>query len=327
VGFRQKPSNVSSIQNLNMIAKPSLIHLAGCALAVSAFVPGWKPLPAAAGLRQGMNEGRDLPQTSALGGITAGSGEDISASGKKATAADSPTIGQGSSARDLLAHLGKHHGLLTEDGITALGGIFCTSTGPLPRHEAFSRLLPGLTKENTFAIRNPWGTPDPMDPVFRDFHFTWGKTAGIEAVMSGVGTDAPDRGPSLAGWASADPAAASAWLRNLELSDSAYDPLIKVRGLANTNPPENPWDFRDIALPWAGKSPSRAIGWLESLGDSRGRNEGMSAAYAFWASKDDVTASQSLVNTPPSTSKDYAINGFVTPWVRRDPEAARIWVG
>jgi hypothetical protein len=94
-----------------------------------------------------------------------------------------------------------------------------------------------------------------MDPVFRDFHFTWGKTAGIEAVMSGVGADAPDRGPSLAGWASADPAAASAWLRDLELSDSAYDPLIKVRALANTNPPENPWDFRDIALPWAGKSP------------------------------------------------------------------------
>ena len=310
-----------------MIGRHSLIHLAGCALAVSAFVPGWKPLPSAAGLRQGMNEVRDLPQTSALGGITAGSGEDISASGKKATAADSPTIGQGSSARDLLAHLGKHHGLLTEDGITALGGIFCTSTGPLPRHEAFSRLLPGLTKETTLAIRNPWGTPNPMDPVFRDFHFTWGKTAGIEAVMSGVGTDAPDRGPSLAGWASADPAAASAWLRNLELSDSAYDPLIKVRALANTNPPENPWDFRDIALPWAGKSPSRAIGWLESLGDSRGRNEGMSAAYASWASKDDVTASQSLVNTPPSTSKDYAINGFVTPWVRRDPEAARIWVG
>jgi hypothetical protein len=238
-----------------MIGRHSLIHLAGCALAVSAFVPGWKPLPSAAGLRQGMNEVRDLPQTSALGGITAGSGKDISASGKRTTAADSPTIGQGSSARDLLAHLGKHPGLLIEDGITGLGEVFRTSTGPLPRHEAFSRLLPCLTKETTLAIRNPWGTPNPMDPVFRDFHFTWGKTAGIEAVMSGVGADAPDRGPSLAGWASADPAAASAWLRDLELSDSAYDPLIKVRALANTNPPENPWDFRDIALPWAGKSP------------------------------------------------------------------------
>jgi hypothetical protein len=324
VGFRQKPSNVSSIQNLNVTAKPSLIHLAGCVLAVSAFSLGWKLRLSAAGLTQGMNQRRDVPKTSALGGTNPGSGKDISASGKKAIAADPPTIGQGSSAPDLQARRGKHPGALTENEIATLGEIFRTSTDPLPRHEAFLRLLSGLTKENALAIRDQLGTLDPNDPVFRDFHFTWGKIAGIEAVMSGVGRDAPDMGPSLAGWASADPAAASAWRRNLELSDSAYDPLTKVRALANTNPTENPWDFRDIALPWAGKSPSRAIGWMESLGDSRGRNEGMSAAYASWASKNNVTASQSLVNRPPSTSNDYAINGFVTPSVRRDPEATRI---
>jgi len=289
------------------------------------------------------------------------------------------------------------------------------------------------------AIRDQLGTLDPNDPAFRDFYFTWGKVAGIEAVMRGVSTDAPDMGPSLAGWASADPAAASTWLRKLDLSDPAYDPLTKGRGLtepnlraylahdlvnslaatnpsaalalaaslaadghgvpgliesiahqvsknqgwdaaarwaagqsdaagnvpfqrpdgqtgmetargaalrtvaqemaqsdplraanwalANTNPTENPWVFRDIAIPWAGKSPTEAIGWLESLGDSPGRNEGMSAVYASWASKDDVAASQSLVNMPPSTARDYAINGFVTPLAGRDPEAARIWVG
>ncbi len=63
------------------------------------------------------------------------------------------------------------------------------------------------------------------------------------------------------------------------------------------------------------------------MGDSRGRNEGKSAAYASRASKDDVAASQSLVNMAPSTSRDYAINGFVTPLAGRDPEAARIWAG
>lgn len=425
----------------------------------------------------------------------------------------------------------------TYEDINTLGKSLHESTDPLAKRKAFGRLPTGLTKENAVEIRGQIDPLEASDAMFREFHFAWGKIGRMEAVLHGTDAQKSDRGPALADWASADPAAATAWydslpekgkganrgqmkeafvhglaiadpakavdfvmglsdakdprarqmrgiiaekqiqaggadsaasgaatlpdgemrnhanyeiarakvrtdpaaaaawLRNLDLSDSPYDPLTKVRGLtgenprgylahelvnglaatdsaaalalasslaadghgvpgliesmghqvlknrgldaaarwaaglsdaagtvpyqrpdgqtemetargaalrtvaremaqtnpsgaahwalANTNPNENPWVFRDIAIPRAAKSPSQAIDWLESLGDSRGRNEGMSAAYASWASKDDVAVSQSLVNMPSSTSKDYAINGFVTPLVRRDSEAAR----
>ena len=43
---------------------------------------------------------------------------------------------------------------------------------------------------------------------FREFHFAWGKIAGTVAVLFGADTEMADMSPALAGWASADPAAA-----------------------------------------------------------------------------------------------------------------------
>ncbi len=84
-----------------MITKYSLIHLAGCAFAVSAFLLGWKlrssPVDGES-VRGGDREGL---QWSATGRRPAGQGDDLSAAGKISAAAGSPSPGHGTSATGL----------------------------------------------------------------------------------------------------------------------------------------------------------------------------------------------------------------------------------
>jgi len=141
--------------------------------------------------------------------------------------------------------------------IAALGLAYRTATDPLKRRAAFQALLGGLTRENAASIRRELGKLNPDDPDFRDFHFAWGKVAGIAAVMNGVSTDEPDMAPSLAGWAAADPAGAAAWFRNLDLNDPAFAPLIKDRGI----PPEQIRAYlaRDLVSSLANSDPAAAL--------------------------------------------------------------------
>ena len=157
----------------------------------------------------------------------------------------------------LLSAGGSKLGSLSAADIAALAETYRTATDPLNRREAFLALLSGLTKDNAALIRKELGNLNPGDPDFRDFFFAYGKAAGLEAVMSGVTTDAPDMGPTLAGWAAADPAAAAAWFRNLNLNDPAYAPLIKDRGI----PPEQLRSYlaRDLVASLANSDPAGAL--------------------------------------------------------------------
>jgi|GEM_PF-6649006 len=120
-----------------MIAKYSLIHLAGCALAVSAFVLGWKLHSSPVDGESVRIGDRGGLQGSATDRSPAGSGNDVSASGKKSTAAGSPTPGHGTSATGLPGRRQKQAGTLSESDIAALAEAFRTSTDPLQRREAF----------------------------------------------------------------------------------------------------------------------------------------------------------------------------------------------
>ncbi len=126
--------------------------------------------------------------------------------------------------------------------ISELGDRFRQATDPIEKRKAFADLLAGLTAENALEIREQIAHLKDSDPDFRDFHYAWGKLAGLEAVLHGLETtDKKDMGPTLAGWASNDPTAARGWYDTLEKEGKggANKQAMKsalVHGLAIANP-------------------------------------------------------------------------------------------
>ncbi|MCB1095944.1 MAG: hypothetical protein KDN22_10250 [Verrucomicrobiae bacterium] len=131
---------------------------------------------------------------------------------------------------------------LNSERIAELGERLRRTTDPIARREAFAELLAGLTAENALEIREQVAHLNDNDPDFRDFHYAWGQVAGLEAVLHGLETtDKKDMGPSLAGWASADPSAALEWYNALENegNQGANQQSMKaalVHGLAIADP-------------------------------------------------------------------------------------------
>lgn len=80
-----------------------------------------------------------------------------------------------------------------------------------------------------------------------------------------------------------------------------------------------------VAHQWAGRNPTEAVTWFESLGASQGKSQGISAAYGQWGARDPEAASQYLYNLPNSSDKNFAINGFISGLAHSDPETAVIW--
>lgn len=105
---------------------------------------------------------------------------------------------------------------LNSSQISMLGERLRRATDPISKREAFAELLAGMTVENALEIREQIAHLKDHDPEFRDFHYAWGKVAGLDAVLHGLETDKEDVGPTLAGWASADPASAMEWYETLE---------------------------------------------------------------------------------------------------------------
>lgn len=125
--------------------------------------------------------------------------------------------------------------------IAELGEQLRRATDPITKRALFSELMAGLTAENALEIREQITHLGGDDPDFRDFHYAWGRVAGLEAVLHGMETDESDMGPSLAGWASSDPAAARDWYAALENEGNrgANQQALKaalVHGLAIADP-------------------------------------------------------------------------------------------
>ena len=80
-----------------------------------------------------------------------------------------------------------------------------------------------------------------------------------------------------------------------------------------------------VAHQWAGRNPTEAVAWFESLDPSRGKSQGISAAYGQWGARDPEAASQYLYDLPNSSEKNFAINGFISGLAHSDPETAVIW--
>ncbi|MFT5411487.1 MAG: hypothetical protein ACI9NC_004222 [Verrucomicrobiales bacterium] len=68
-----------------------------------------------------------------------------------------------------------------------------------------------------------------------------------------------------------------------------------------------------------------ALEWAADLPEGSLRNNAWSAAYAVWAAQDPHAAVQSIVELPPSTDRDLAINGFTAAYAHADGERATVW--
>lgn len=203
---------------------------------------------------------------------------------------------------------------LTTESIAELGLEFRRTTDPILKREAFAKLIAGLTSENALEIRKQIEHLDSDDPNFRDFHFAWGKIGGSAAVLNGAETDKRDMGPTLAGWASADPAAARAWYDSLEEKgrkglnrDSMKEAF--VHGLAIADPAKAA-DFV-MELGMAGDPRSRQL--MSIVADKMIQSGGASAA-AGWASA-----------LPEGELRGHALYDVAKAMVRDDPAAAAAW--
>lgn len=151
------------------------------------------------------------------------------------------------SESELAASPSPENRALNSSRIAAIGDRLRRTADPIEKRQAFAELLAGLTAENALEIREQIAHLDADDAEFRDFHYAWGKVAGLDAVLNGLETDKRDAGPTLAGWASADPAAAKEWYDTLENegNQGANKQAMKaalVHGLAIADP-ANAADF------------------------------------------------------------------------------------
>ncbi len=234
---------------------------------------------------------------------------------------------------------------LTTAAITALGIDFRTAVDPLLRREAFAKLLAGLTAENALEIRKQIEHLDADDPGFRDFHFAWGKIGGAEAVLHGAETGKRDMGATLAGWASADPAAARAWFDSLDKKDGKGSEKLKeafVHGLAIADPTKATEYVMELG---AAKDPrakemmsivaekiltaggrDSATSWARGLPDGDLRSHALYEIARTQARQDPAAASAwaaPLASGPGGTAMVYGIS---SEWASRDGAAAAKWL-
>ena len=237
---------------------------------------------------------------------------------------------------------------LTDEDIEELGRQFRTELDPIKKRALFGRLLAGLTVENALQIRKQIENLDPNSAEFTEFHYAWGKIGGAEAVLHGVGTPVRDMEATLAGWASADPAAARAWFASLDkqgdrtTANQDHLKMAMVQGLANTDP-ARATEFV-LGLAAAGdkqseqmlgiitgkvlqsKGAAEAAAWATALPSGPLRTSAMSQVARDYA-KSDPQAAAAWAARYSNDQNGGRITGEVSgQWARQDGTAAVGWV-
>ncbi len=280
--------------------KPSLSTAAWISLAAGAFALGWalKPGPDGDSAR---GEGGG---SSVLSAISASSSSRI-AGHHTGTGGAGP--GPGASGKS-------NAGPLTAAGIAALGEEFRSARDPLARRDAFAKLLAGLTVENALEVRKQIDHLNSDSAEFRDFHFAWGKIGGADAVLHGAGTDKQDMGPAMAGWASANPAAARAW----------YDALPEK----SEKPPRREQMKEAIVHGLAIADPAKAVEFVTALGaagDPKARQMMGIVTEKMLQSAGPAAAAAWATSLPEGELRGHALFEVARARVRADPAQAAAW--
>ena len=320
--------------------KTLLVHGTWLVVASCAFVIGYRMFPAHE--RNAVSSGLDRSSVDG-GGLLAGGRTTV---GMGVTADGQSGLGQASlSGRD----------------IDLLGEMFRTAASPIERRLGFSKLLEGLSAENALQIREQIAHMDHRSSEFREFHYAWGAVAGEEAALFGASTKEDDMSPALAGWANADPNAALAWFKNLDMAnDPRFDSLLKerklneanlrqhlmvglVQGLANADPTMASEVIGEVAQGPHDRSahrmmhtvvesvlrtnkPAGAVQWAEALPEGQSRNLAMSRVADRYADEDPQAAASWAESYTDNPENANVVGEVGHSWAAKDPNAAVDWV-
>ena len=145
--------------------------------------------------------------------------------------------------------------------VAELGQKFKSAEDPDSRKIAFQAMMSALTRENARSMREQVSHLHPDSPEFKEFHYRWGKIGGSDAVMYGQQTKKPDMLITLAGWASAEPDAATDWFSNLPKHDK--------KSFANQG-----YMMRGLVHGLTDNDPSRALDFVQALHETNHHQKG-----------------------------------------------------
>jgi hypothetical protein len=235
---------------------------------------------------------------------------------------------------------------LTESDILELGRQFKNPLDPIQRRLAFARLLEGLTVDNALQIREQIAHLDGESAEFREFHYAWGAIGGSDAVLNGTETKERDMAATLAGWASADPAAAMNWFNSLPEKNEKFSAQdLKtgmIHGLANNDPSlaaSYVFKFAEGGDGQAEKmlgivtekvlqvsEPAEAADWAAGLPDSALRASAMDRVAHDYVAKDPVAAAAWAEQFAGDSKNARVIEEVGDEWAERDPKASIAWL-
>ena len=319
------------------------VHGAWGVVAIASFVIGSQMFP---------GNGSSAPADPNGAG---GPGERCWVSGGR-NAADSTSAERRSDRRgDRAAEL-KNGGsvVLTGRDIEGLGETFRKAGSPIERRLAFSKLLEGLTAENATLIREQIADLPDNSPEFREFHYAWGAIGGSKAVEFGADTEKNDMTATIAGWASADSAAAINWLEGLAddpalaklFTDKGIDPeQMKDRlmmGVVFGVSDSDPTAASDLVLERIQAGDGRAnwmmgmiaekmlrsedtadvAAWAQDLPSGAARAAALSKVAENYSNGDPQKTVQWLESIPDSGDTSDAMQSAFADWARKSPEAS-----
>lgn len=218
-------------------------------------------------------------------------------------------------------------------------------SNPISRRLAFSRLLASLTPDNALEIREQLVSFGADGEQWRDFNYSWGALAGMEAFTFAASSEERDLDAVLTGWASADPNGALALLDNLpEDMKGSRDRLAAnvVAGLADRDPTLATDLVLRLAREGAGQpenliaivasetlrtsSPEEAAAWSETLPDGALKGAAMGRIANAYVERDPEAAARWAQRHADQDYAARAIEQVADKWAEREPVEAVTWL-
>ena len=229
---------------------------------------------------------------------------------------------------------------LSEAKLRALVENFNQGKGPVERRLAFAKILENLTSENAKLLREGLLHLPERSDEWREFHYAWGSLAGKDAVFSSRDSEEQDMSATLAGWASADPTAALAWINSLSEEERNQNTVKwgAIFGLADTNAAAAT-DFAAARLAAGDRDagrmvelvarrllqsgdPVEALRWSESVPEGRLKDAAVREVAEEYAEEDPAAAVSWLTTLPEGSAQNRGLDRAFSEWAQEDPVAA-----
>jgi hypothetical protein len=234
---------------------------------------------------------------------------------------------------------------LSNIGIEALTKEALNDPNPVKRRLAFSRLLEGMTVENSAAIRDELVSLGAGRQEWQDFNYAWGAIAGQDAFTNSTMSEKRDLEAVISGWAATDPAGAIAMLANLPediadqksqlergivsgLADRDQNEAAKyVYSLASEGREDAPRLMGIVASEVLRKDGSEsAARWTESLADGLVKGSAMNEVAGRYVREDPEAASSWIAQFAAEEYAASAVAEVGKEWAEKEPLTAVTWL-